>query len=539
VDGRTIHLLLIEDEEAHVELVRRTFESQAEPAGLTACGTLREARAAIAQSVPDLVIVDMRLPDGNGLDILPAEGEKPSFPVVVLTAHGDEHVAVEAMKRGALDYVVKSEAAFADAPHIARRALREWRHIVEQKRAEDALKEAHAELERRVQERTAELTAANRQLRDEISVRQAAEEALQAQNRLIDGILATLPVVAFRIDGDGVVEEMVGAGLANLGLKDRGLVGWSLPKAYPASREQVARALSGETVRFEARGRRHDKPFAFDTFMAFDEARGSGAVGFAIDITEHTLAQERAKKLRSQLVHIARVATMGEMASGIAHELNQPLGAIAMRAEVAARSIRLGKEPTQQHMLGLLDNIAEQTHRAGQILRRMRDFVKKTEPSRSTVDLGETIREVVALLESELQHAGIGLTCRVDQPLPNTLADKIQIQQVLLNLMRNAIEAMEHTEPDRRELHVQATARDGVLEVAVRDSGCGLPDDGAERLFGAFYSTKLEGMGMGLAISRSIIEAHGGHISAAPNADRGATFTLILPIAEEDLKHER
>ena len=300
------------------------------------------------------------------------------------------------------------------------------RDVTEVRRTAEALVKAREELEQRVEKRTWELAAANRRLKDEIIVRKTAEAVLRRGTQIVDGVLAHLPVIVLRIDGRGRVEEILGKAAARFGLQHHELVGKNVLEKYPQGREQIEKALSGENVRFEARGLVRDTPVAFDTFMAFDQARGSGAVGFAIDITEHRLAEERAEALRADLAHIGRVATMGEMAAGIAHELNQPLAALAIRAEVAATRIRLGKEDSQEHRLELFDAIADQAHHAGEIIRRMRSFARKTDPHRTTVDLSEIIDEVTALVKSDLHHAGIRLTCRVEPSLPLALADKIQ-----------------------------------------------------------------------------------------------------------------
>lgn len=251
------------------------------------------------------------------------------------------------------------------------------------------------------------------------------------------------------------------------------------------------------------------------------------------EIANRKRVEERERQLAKDLTHMDRVKTMGEMAGGIAHELNQPLAVIVTRAETVALGLQSGKEPSKEKLLEHLKWIADQGHRAGEIIRHMRQFVRYVEPNRTTVQMNEGINEVVPLVENELRLGQIALTINAAPSLPPVLADKIQLQQVLLNLMRNGIEAMEQTQPDERELSVQATPRDGLIEVAVCDTGHGISEDEIDRLFGTFYSTKAGGMGMGLAISRSIIETHGGTIWAKSNVDGGATFTFTLPLAGE------
>jgi len=198
---------------------------------------------------------------------------------------------------------------------------------------------------------------------------------------------------------------------------------------------------------------------------------------------------------------------------------------------VGVRAVELGREESKERRRQRLEFIANQAHRAGEIVRRIRDVAKRSERRRTTVHLADLILEVVSLARDDLRQAGVAFTCDVDPSLPTTLADKIQVQQVVLNLIQNAVEAMDGAEPSARQLRIQAKAYDGVLEVAVRDTGRGIPDHRMESLFGALHGIEPEGAGMGLAISRSIVEAHGGRIWAARNPDRGATFAFTLPIA--------
>ena len=167
----------------------------------------------------------------------------------------------------------------------------------------------------------------------------------------------------------------------------------------------------------------------------------------------------------------------------------------------------------------------------------MKEFVRKVGPHRTSIDVAEIVDEVLALLKNELRHAAVSVEVELEASLPKVLADKIQIQQVLLNLIRNAVEAIECAEAAARDLHIRAEARGDHLRIAVSDSGCGIPDAHPDELFGTFYSTKSGGMGMGLAICRSIVEAHGGHIQAARNSGPGSTFTFTLPLTDENRNH--
>jgi C4-dicarboxylate-specific signal transduction histidine kinase len=249
------------------------------------------------------------------------------------------------------------------------------------------------------------------------------------------------------------------------------------------------------------------------------------------DITDRKQAEERLQHLQSELAHVDRLKIMGEMATGLAHELNQPLTAILMQAELAGRKLDLGRKLDTEELKKTWGQIADQAYRAGQIIRRMREFVRKSDPVQAPLDFGVLIEELLSLLRSDLRDHGIEITIDLASPLPKITADKIQVQQVLLNLARNAIEAMEDTPVEQRVLGIGAKIRDRSLEISVSDTGCGIPAGDSDKLFSAFHSTKSHGMGLGLAISRSIVERHGGHIWAEPNGDRGSIFMLTLPIA--------
>ena len=248
---------------------------------------------------------------------------------------------------------------------------------------------------------------------------------------------------------------------------------------------------------------------------------------------ERKLAEETLRETQAELAHVARVATLGEMAASIAHEINQPLGAIVNNASACLRWLAASnlEEARQSAALIIADG-----HRAGEIIIRIRALAKKGPPRKDWLDINETILEVIALARGEAQKNRVSLQTQLSSDLPLILGDRIQLQQVILNLIINAIEAMSGTGENPGELLVSSEKDEsqGVL-VAVRDSGPGFDPKSLDHLFSAFYTTKPQGMGMGLAISRSIIEAHGGRLWATANEGSGATFqfTLNVGIKEE------
>lgn len=241
-------------------------------------------------------------------------------------------------------------------------------------------------------------------------------------------------------------------------------------------------------------------------------------------------SEDRARRRLDELAHLARVSTIGEMVAGVAHELNQPLSAIANYARACRHQVDLLSGEDRCRLLDRLEQIAAQADRAGQIIGRLRAFVRRTEPQRSTVGVNDLVRDAVALLEAEARSSGVRLELSLGRALPEVAVDRVQIEQVMVNLIGNAVEAARDVPDGRRAVTIcTSLGCDGLLEVAVEDTGKGIQPQQIGRLFEPFYTTKPNGMGLGLSISRSIIEAHGGRLEAAPGTHRGATFRFTLP----------
>ena len=253
--------------------------------------------------------------------------------------------------------------------------------------------------------------------------------------------------------------------------------------------------------------------------------------GFVRDLTERQANEFRLHEVQAELLHISRLSTMGEMASTLAHELNQPLAAIANYLQGSKRLLNNSSEECAPLIREALDKAAEQAVRAGEVIRRLRDFVARAETERRIESINKLVEEASALALVGAKERSVRVSYELDPAVDLVLVDKVQIQQVLLNLLRNALEAMENSE--RRELVIATKPTvDGLIAVTVADTGAGIAPDMAPRLFQPFITTKRQGMGIGLSISRTIIESHGGHIAAQPNPGGGTLFrfTVASPI---------
>ncbi|MBN8765099.1 MAG: PAS domain S-box protein [Thiobacillus sp.] len=267
-----------------------------------------------------------------------------------------------------------------------------------------------------------------------------------------------------------------------------------------------------------------------------DQGRVTHYISTGHDITERVRAEERDRLHRAELAHVARLSTLGEMASGLAHELNQPLCAITTYAQTALRVLTDPDGSAERARYGL-EQVVRQAELAGGIFRRLRHFARKGDMNRRRVCLKEVIQEVAGFIQADARQSGVRVELAVARNLPRVLADPIQIEQVLLNLARNAMDAMAGVEKPRRQLLIKARrqGRRGV-RMEIHDCGRGCPQEVADRLFEPFFTTKPDGLGVGLGISQSIIEAHNGRLWLDDNSDQGATFCFTLP-GDEDQAH--
>ncbi len=258
-------------------------------------------------------------------------------------------------------------------------------------------------------------------------------------------------------------------------------------------------------------------------------------LGTMVDVTERTRAEEardRLRQLEADLAHINRVSTLGEMAASLAHEIKQPIAATITSANSCVEWLA-HEPPNLDRARAAAARIDKYGNRAAEIIDRIRSFYKKSPPQRDLVDVNGIIQEMLTLLKGEANRYSVGMRTELAAELPKITADRVQLQQVFMNLILNAIEAMKDS---GGELTVKSELQNSQFQFSVSDTGVGLPTEKIDQIFSAFFTTKPQGSGMGLSISRSIVELHGGRLWATANDGRGATFHFTLPIATEPLQ---
>ena len=256
-------------------------------------------------------------------------------------------------------------------------------------------------------------------------------------------------------------------------------------------------------------------------------------VGAAVDITERKEAALEAQRHRDELAHVTRVTTMGELAASLAHELNQPLTAIRSNAQAAQRFLAANPADLGE-VRDILRDIVDDNSRASEVIRRLRELAKKSDLEVAALDLPALVRDVVRLIHSDAVLHNVNVVLEMDSRVRQIQGDKVQLQQVILNLLLNAFQAMKDCPANERQVTIRTELDDPMAIIAVRDHGAGVRGDQLERIFQPFYTTKDNGLGMGLAISRSIVEAHGGRLWAQNSPDRGATFHFTVPVGKND-----
>jgi len=374
----------------------------------------------------------------------------------------------------------------------------------------------------------------------------ASEARLQDSERELQQIVSSIPGLAWSSDSRGATTFWSQQYLDYAGLRSEEVLGWGfLDHIHPDDSEHMlevwsATLQSGAPGEAEARLRRADGQFRWFLIRAspFYDTAGNLTQWFGvnIDIENRKRAEEQLRQSQTELAHVTRMMTMDELAVSIAHEVNQPLMAIVTNAGTCLRWLDDGQLNVAMAREAAV-RIVRDGHRAGEIVTSIRALARKAAPRMEKLDLETVIQEVLDLLRGELQRRGVASKTEFWGEVPSIYGDPTQLQQVVLNLVMNGIEAMAQVDEGDRRLTVRTDVAAGHAQVSVQDTGTGLDPDSGERMFEAFFSTKPEGIGMGLSICRSIVEAHGGRIRAANNPVRGSMFSFTLPLVEGALIH--
>jgi two-component system sensor kinase FixL len=378
--------------------------------------------------------------------------------------------------------------------------------------------------------------------RERLQARRTTRNLLEREAHL-QSILDTVPDAMIVIDTRGIVQSFSAAAERQFGWTGPEVIGRNVDMLMPSPYRQahdgyLGRYLSTGERRIIGIGRivvgeRRDGS-TFPMELAVGEMRVGERrffTGFIRDLSERQQSETRLQELQTELVHVSRLTAMGEMASALAHELNQPLSAIANYLRGSQRLLDKGNPEDLPRLREALDKAADQALRAGEVIRRLRDFVGRGETERQVESLSKLIEEASALALVGARELGVRTSFQFDAAVDSVVADRVQIQQVLINLMRNALDAMRDS--PRRELTVSTQDRgDDMATILIADTGSGISDDVRDVLFQPFMTTKKEGMGVGLSICRTIVESHGGTIWADRNPAGGAVFGFTVPILD-------
>ncbi len=609
-----LQILLLEDDPSDAKLVQDLLEADRFVYETTLVQTRAEFLAALEKVDLDLILADYKLPSFDGLSALKlALSARPDVPFIFVSGTLGEEIAIEALKIGATDYVLKTRLSRL-APSV-QRALREAQARAERKNAEETLREQanllnlthdaifvhdmngvitywnrgaevlygwttdeargkaapellktvfpipfewkdgrwQGELVRTTKDGTQVVVASRWSLQcadngkpvavletnNDITERKRAEDAVRRSEKELRDVIEAIPAIAFTTwpDGSNVWSNRRWVEYSGLSVEDTSGSGWQSVVHPDDLDEQVTRwqqsIASGEPFESEARHRSVQGEYRWFLVRAVPMRDEHGKIlkwyGILTDIEDRKRAElerGRLRQLEADLTRVNRVSMMGEFAASLGHEIKQPIAAAFLNVQALTQWLQ--REPPEiEEARQAASRIVNTVNRAAEIIDRTRSLYTRESPRRDLIDLNELIREMVVLLRDAADRQSISIRTDLDAALPSTAADRVQLQQVLMNLMLNGIEAMKD---ESGELNVTSKrTEDGQLLISVSDSGMGLPGEQPERMFEAFFTTKPHGTGMGLSISRRIIESHGGRLWAHANTGRGATFQFTLP----------
>src|SRR3984885_2502476 len=503
----SLRILLLEDDASDAELVQELLEAEGFVCEITRAQTRADFVTALEHNEIDLILADYKLPSFDGVAALElASSTRPHVPFIFVSGTIGEELAIEALKMGATDYVLKTGLSRL-APSV-RRAMREAEGQAERKKAEEALRRSEAYL----------MEAQRLSHTGSFGWNVLSGEVYWSDEtyRIFEYETMTKPTIQRAIDRCHQDDRMRLSQVLERAAMEK--------SDFNVEHRLMMPDGSVKHIRTVARPSTDEDP------------QTSMYVGAVFDITERKRAErehERLRQLEAELAHMNRLTTMGELTASIAHKINQPLAAIVTQSEAALEFLDRD-EPDLDEVQDALSAIRGDGVRAAEVIRSLRALAKKSGPQLAGLDIDNLISEVLALARGELLRHDVVLNTELDAAERPVMGDQVQLQQVLLNLIMNGVEAMKEVTERARELTVSSTlAEPGGVLIAVRDTGSGLDPAVVERVFHPFFTTKPDGLGMGLSICRSIIEAHGGRLWVSPRRPHGADVRFTVPLWAE------
>jgi PAS domain S-box-containing protein len=503
----SLRILLLEDDSRDAELIQELLEANHFVCEFTHVQTRAEFLTALEQNEIDLILADYKLPSFDGASALKlASSARPAVPFIFVSGTIGEELAIEALKTGATDYVLKTGLSRL-APSVLR-AIREAKGRAERNKAEEALRRSEAYL----------------------AEAQRLSHTGSFGWNVLSGKLYWSEETYRIFEYETMIEPTLQMAIDRCHPDDRMRLQQVLERA----------AIEKNDFTVEHRLMMPDGSVKYARAVARlsinEDPQSCVYVGAVIDITERKRAEgehERLRQLEADIAHMNRLTTMGELTASIAHEISQPLAAIVTRSEAGLRWLNRD-EPDLDEARDALSCIARDGVRAGEVIRGLRALAGKSGPQLTRLDLDDVIRQVLALARGELLRHDVVLRTDLavdDRPVRG---DRVQLQQVLLNLIMNGVEAMRGVTERTRELTVSSTfAEQTSVLISIKDTGPGIDPAAEQRMFQPFFTTKSDGLGMGLAICRSIVEAHGGRLWVSPRAPHGADVRFMVPLWAE------
>lgn len=495
-----------------------------------------EALARALAEPPDLVVMDLMMPNLGGdrmVDEMRACPALASVPVLVLSAKADEALRLKLLSELVQDYVTK--------PFSAQELRVRVRNLVMMKQARDALQKELATQNEDLSQLTRQLISSRQALQGSLDALQESESRWRAvyENSAVGIALTDLSGKIFA--ANPACQRMLG--YAAKEIRDVSLAEITNEHDREATHSHIEQLRSGALREYhlEKRYERKDGSVVWAntsvSMIPGTEKVEPMLVGIVEDITERKRAEDALAQAQIELARVTRVTAMGELVASIAHEVNQPLAAIVTNGHASLRW--LAAEPSNiKEANAAVQHIIRDANRASGVISRIRGFIKRGEPHRTEVDVIEAIADVTGLLRDAARSVGVSLSGKSETGLPPVVVDRVQLQQVILNLLMNAIEATTTVATERpRTVYVWADrCSPDEIRISVRDFGAGLDEQHMNQIFDAFYTTKPTGMGMGLTISRSIVESHGGRLWVTQNEGPGVTFRFTLPVVKAELQ---